>query len=150
MGVQPLGGEDHLGEGMATYSSMLAWEIPGTEEPGGLSPWGRRESSGAWLKRLSPRFDCEVATRQRLHHQNFIWILDHSSISKEAPCTERPASIQTFRTKARCLRSRGFAIHSSPVAAGRIHRGEDRISLFEQVVETPERLQPQHHKFLSI
>ena len=25
---------------MATHSSILAWEIPCTEEPGGLSPWG--------------------------------------------------------------------------------------------------------------
>ena len=30
---------------MATHSSILAWEIPWREEPGGLhSPWGRRES----------------------------------------------------------------------------------------------------------
>ena len=28
---------------MATYSSVLAWRIPGTGEPGGL-PWGRTES----------------------------------------------------------------------------------------------------------
>ena len=29
---------------MATHSSILAWEIPWTEEPGGLySPWGRKE-----------------------------------------------------------------------------------------------------------
>ena len=29
--VQPLGWEDHLEDGMATHSSMLAWEIPWTE-----------------------------------------------------------------------------------------------------------------------
>ena len=30
---------------MATHSSILAWEVPWTEEPGGLySPWGRKES----------------------------------------------------------------------------------------------------------
>ena len=29
---------------MATHSSILAWKIPWTEEPGGLSPWGRKES----------------------------------------------------------------------------------------------------------
>ena len=29
---------------MATHSSILAWEIPWTEEPGGLHPWGRKES----------------------------------------------------------------------------------------------------------
>ena len=34
--VQSLGQEDPLGEGMATLSSILAWRIPWTEEPGGL------------------------------------------------------------------------------------------------------------------
>ena len=34
--VQSLGGEDPLAEGMATHSSILAWKIPWTEEPGGL------------------------------------------------------------------------------------------------------------------
>ena len=29
-------GSDSLEEGMATYSSTVAWEIPRTEEPGGL------------------------------------------------------------------------------------------------------------------
>ena len=34
--VQSLGGEDPLEEEMATHSSILAWEIPWTEEPGRL------------------------------------------------------------------------------------------------------------------
>ena len=34
--VQSLGREDSLEKGMATHSSILAWEIPWTEEPGGL------------------------------------------------------------------------------------------------------------------
>ena len=34
--VQSLGWEDLLKEGMATHSSILAWRIPWTEEPGGL------------------------------------------------------------------------------------------------------------------
>ena len=29
---------------MATHSSILAWEISWTEEPGGYSPWGGKES----------------------------------------------------------------------------------------------------------
>ena len=33
--VRPLGQEDPLEEGMATHSSILAWRIPWTEEPGG-------------------------------------------------------------------------------------------------------------------
>ena len=39
--VQSLGQEDRLEKEMATHSSILAWRIPWTEEPGGLhSPWG--------------------------------------------------------------------------------------------------------------
>ena len=38
--VQSLGQEDPLEKGMATYSSMLAWRIPWTEEPGGLQSMG--------------------------------------------------------------------------------------------------------------
>ena len=34
--VQSLGQEDPLEEGTATHSSILAWRIPWTEEPGGL------------------------------------------------------------------------------------------------------------------
>ena len=38
--VQPLGREDPLEEGMATHSIILAYEIPWTEEPGGLQYMG--------------------------------------------------------------------------------------------------------------
>ena len=38
--VRSLGQEDPLGEEMATHSSILAWEIPWTEEPGGLQSTG--------------------------------------------------------------------------------------------------------------
>ena len=38
--VQSLGWEDLLDKGMATLSSILAWEIPWTEEPGGLQRVG--------------------------------------------------------------------------------------------------------------
>ena len=34
--VQSLGWEDPLEKGMATYSSILTWRIPWTEEPSGL------------------------------------------------------------------------------------------------------------------
>ena len=40
MQVQPLGGEDPLEKEMAAHSSILAWEIPWTEEPGGLQSMG--------------------------------------------------------------------------------------------------------------
>ena len=40
MQVQSLGREGPLEEGMATHSSILAWSIPRTEEPGGLQSMG--------------------------------------------------------------------------------------------------------------
>ena len=46
------GWEDPLEEGMATYSSILAWRIPRTEEPGGLWSIG------------SQRVRCDLATEQ--------------------------------------------------------------------------------------
>jgi len=41
--VQSLGQEDHLRKGMATYYSVVAWEIPRTEEP------GRLQFTGLWV-----------------------------------------------------------------------------------------------------
>ena len=40
MRVQSLSREDPLEKEMATYSSILAWRIPWTEEPGGLQSTG--------------------------------------------------------------------------------------------------------------
>ena len=41
--VGSLGKEDTMEKGMAIYSSILAWEIPWTEEPGGLQSGGSQE-----------------------------------------------------------------------------------------------------------
>ena len=41
--VQSLGQEDTLEKRMATHSSILAWRMPWTEEPGDYSLWGREE-----------------------------------------------------------------------------------------------------------
>ena len=70
MQVQFLGGEDPLGEGMATHSSILAWKIPWTEESGRLQSMGSQrvthlatkqqmEVRGVWegwtsVQRLTP------------------------------------------------------------------------------------------------
>ena len=47
MWIQSLGREDPLEEEMAIPSSILAWRIPWTEEPGHYNPWDRRESDRA-------------------------------------------------------------------------------------------------------
>ena len=43
--VLSLGQEDPLEKGMATHSSILAWRIPRTEEPGGLQSMGSRRAA---------------------------------------------------------------------------------------------------------
>ena len=48
--VQPLSWEDALEKELATHSSILAWEIPQTEEPGG------RESMGSQKVKIAPDF----------------------------------------------------------------------------------------------
>ena len=42
--VQSLGLDDLLEKGMATHSSILAWRIPWTEDPGGLQSMGSQKS----------------------------------------------------------------------------------------------------------
>ena len=44
IGVRSRGQEDPLEEGTATHSSILAWRIPWTEEPGGLQSMGSQRS----------------------------------------------------------------------------------------------------------
>ena len=42
--VRPLGWENPLEKQMARHASILAWEIPWTEEPGGIQSMGLQES----------------------------------------------------------------------------------------------------------
>ena len=46
--VRSLGQEDPLKEGMATYSSIMAWRILWTEEPGRLQSMGSQWTCGIW------------------------------------------------------------------------------------------------------
>ena len=73
--VQSLGWEDPLEKGVVTHSSILAWEIPWTEEPGGLQPMG--------LQKSQTRLSDETTTNNKfnLNLNGHIWlvvaILDH-------------------------------------------------------------------------
>ena len=51
--VRSLGQEDSLEKEMATHSSILAWRIPWTEEPGGLQSTGSRRVGHNWATSLS-------------------------------------------------------------------------------------------------
>ena len=51
--VQFLGQEDPLEKEMATHSRILAWEIPQTEEPGGLASIGLSRVGHDWVTNTS-------------------------------------------------------------------------------------------------
>ena len=55
MQVLSLGWEDPLEEGLATHSSILAWRIPWTEEPGGLQSIGLHRIGHAWSDLAHPQ-----------------------------------------------------------------------------------------------
>ena len=78
-----------LGERNATLSSILAWEIPQTEEPGGYSPWG----AGGGHKRV--RHDLETEQQQQLEfsHQP---VSNDSSLSLTPPIKESPWNLLTI------------------------------------------------------
>ena len=75
-GARPLGWEDPPGKKMATHSSILAWKIPRTEEPGGLQSMG------------SQRVGHDSATNTQVVHR--IW-----KASRERP----PRTISSYRNK---------------------------------------------------
>ena len=58
--VQSLGWEDPLEEEMATHSSILAWRIPRTGEPGGL------QSMGSHRVNITERLSTNYATQKSL------------------------------------------------------------------------------------
>ena len=53
--VQSLSREDPLEKGIATHSSILAWRIPWTEEPGGLQSLGLQRFKPDSLSQFSTR-----------------------------------------------------------------------------------------------
>ena len=62
--VPSLGWEDPLEEGMATYSSIRAWGISWTEEPGGLQSIGSQSQTN--LKCLSTHMHMSFLCRKHL------------------------------------------------------------------------------------
>ena len=65
MWVQSLGWEDPLEEEMATHSSLLAWKIPWTEEPGGLQPMGGIQFTGRKESDMAEQLSMRACMRAR-------------------------------------------------------------------------------------
>ena len=73
MWVRSLGWEDPLEKGMAAHSSILAWRIPWTEEPGGLQSMGSQESDTTWRLNHHHQFTptCWEIKHQTKHHRYY-------------------------------------------------------------------------------
>ena len=79
--VQSLGQEDPLEKGIATHSSILAWRIPWTEEPGGLQSMGSQRV----------RHDCVTNT---LAYQQKCSQLEETSVRSQSVFPSTPAPTQ--------------------------------------------------------
>ena len=89
---QSLSWEDPLKQGMATHSSILAWKIPWTEEPGGLQSLGSQRARYDWVTNtdmLSSTGIWTVAFKRR--HRCLLWLVLVPSLylSVGEPC-KRP------------------------------------------------------------
>ena len=55
--VQSLGWDDPLEDGMVTHSSILAWETPWTEEPGGLQSIASQRVGHNWVTKHNTAYN---------------------------------------------------------------------------------------------
>ena len=68
--IQSLGWEDPLGEAMITHSSILAWKIPWTEEPGGIQSRGCKESDMTEQLTLNTWNLCSKKKAKHVQYEN--------------------------------------------------------------------------------
>ena len=89
--VRSLGWEEPLEEGTAAHSSVLAWRIPWTEEPGGLQSTGSQRDTTEVTERtgLQPHFIL----------MNNIYIYSWTTLSNSAWLAESMGSLPSY---ARC------------------------------------------------
>ena len=88
--VQSLGWRDPLEEGMAAHSSVLAWRIPWTEEPGGLQSIGHKELDTTEVSYLPHRGNSDV------NDCRFLWKLWRSEIVNDIFKVSKELSTQFY------------------------------------------------------
>ena len=78
--VQSLGREDPLVKGMANHSSILAWEIPWTEEPEGLQFMGLQRVRHDWVTNTHTHRQDQTLLGLEGHSQGFLLRCHNSSM----------------------------------------------------------------------
>ena len=86
-GVQSLGWEDPLEKEMATHSSILAWEIPWTEEPGGLQSMGSQ--------RVGHNLVAQEQQQQQQQQQMFTFAREKAPFVRVSPPVTRERRMTT-------------------------------------------------------
>ena len=98
-GVWSLGQEDPLEKGMVIHSSILAWRIPWTEEPGGT--WGHEESESSECSSVLPF----------LSHL-FIFRLGSPSSGSPSPCPAQSVFLVIYHWRPTCLSYLSLAFYN--------------------------------------
>ena len=107
MWVQSLGREDPLEEEMATHSSVLAWRIPWTEEPGGLRSRG---SQRVGHNRATNSFASLPPLGSKASLSHWVWA-DHSPKKYSDPLFLEGASWQAMQWTGRGV----WSAHRAPL-----------------------------------
>ena len=92
--VQSLGWEDPLEKEMAPHSSILAWKMPWTEEPGRLQSIGSQRVGHDWENSL--RFTSIIVNTTQVHIHICWWVNRHNNtfLKKENKIITRKNSVQ--------------------------------------------------------
>ena len=89
--IRSLGWEDPLEMEMATHSSILAWRIPWTEEPGGLQSTGSQRVGHDWVISLSLSYSYTMPEKAMAPHS--------STLAWKIPWTEEPGRLQSMESQ---------------------------------------------------
>ena len=102
--ARSLGREDPLEKEMATHSSILAWRIPRTEEPGGLQSTGSQRVGHDWATSLS--LWLSLWSNSHIH----TWLLEKPKLWLDGPLLAKSLLFNTlsrfvraFLTRCKCL-----------------------------------------------
>ena len=104
MWVWSLGQEDLQEKGMATHSRILAWKIPGTEEPGGLQSLGSQRFRQDWAANT---FTFHFSQLKRRFCPSVLWVLN---FGHPLPITKSPNSLASWSHRITKDRARSFSI----------------------------------------
>ena len=98
--VQSLGREDPMEKDVATLSSILAWRIPWTEEPGGLQSIGSQRVGHSWSDLAGTAHILNIistGSQDKGFNETFTWFVSTKSWDSRVNLQITPTSLRTRR-----------------------------------------------------